>query len=750
MTEGPTNFVGSSGGARPDNVAETIGKLALSMTRDFQVALGFATNAQVFLAASDREDVTTSVTPTIALVGAMFADSRIRERGRESGLDWDVFKRVVDLERWDLPGERPSPDASFDDDATEAIFMYANKFGRNRPSIDSLGLAWALVLLSGDVEGDLLNGRLVDAGSDPEQLQNLLWEAIASELQDVPESDGDELERRKADADRRSGDPDRRAPEDTVPEDGRYDRTRTLTDAPAVVDLLNREPLAESLAIRFRDIRVDAPATSFLLHVDGPWGSGKSTLLNFLEDQLESDSLVVHFNAWREQRAGPPWWGLLVALRRAAIEDAGWRFRLRELAARLLGLGARFWIVAVLAVTLTVTFFVWATDGRLDLATVGERAALIAPIVALAGAVWAATRRLSASRAPGSKSAATKYVENQDDPMEAVASQFNEVVRLVRKPVVIFVDDLDRCTGKYVVELLEAVQTVVRDEPRVLTKEEAKERPSRVQRLVLRKRGGKIRHAPYFVVAADGRWIRASYEKEYSDFAQAVSYPGRPLGYLFLDKAFQLTTTLPAIDLEMRNSYWAILLGIGRPKDVKAELDAASLRARETLAGARTDEEVLDLVESQGWGDPILQVALRGEAVRSMASATVSSTEHALRPFADLLDPNPRAMKRFVNAYSVERALRTIEDRRPRLDQLARWTIVVLRWPQLADILRNSPDLVVHIGQNPGIPSDEDSITVANVADLLKHPDVVRTITDDDPKYGRPLDADGIRESAGL
>ena len=38
-----------------------------------------------------------------------------------------------------------------------------------------------------------------------------------------------------------------------------------------------------------------------------------------LQDELETDSLVVYFNAWREQRSGPPWWGMLSALRRAAV-----------------------------------------------------------------------------------------------------------------------------------------------------------------------------------------------------------------------------------------------------------------------------------------------------------------------------------------------------------------------------------------------------------------------------------------------
>jgi hypothetical protein len=41
--------------------------------------------------------------------------------------------------------------------------------------------------------------------------------------------------------------------------------------------------------------------------------------------------------------------------------------------------------------------------------------------------------------------------------------------------------------------------------------------------------------------------IRTSYEAAYEPFAPAVAEPGCPLGYLFLDKLFQLTVPVPTL-----------------------------------------------------------------------------------------------------------------------------------------------------------------------------------------------------------
>jgi hypothetical protein len=40
-----------------------------------------------------------------------------------------------------------------------------------------------------------------------------------------------------------------------------------------------------------------------------------------------------------------------------------------------------------------------------------------------------------------------------------------------------------------------------------------------------------------FVVAADRHWLTAYYEEAYENLCPRISEPGKPLGYLFLEKA---------------------------------------------------------------------------------------------------------------------------------------------------------------------------------------------------------------------
>jgi hypothetical protein len=697
--ESQSEFKASDQGEAFATFLSTVDSLGMSPSSDLHDALAIAFNAEAFRGRNSKTGLSAPVGSVTALIGTMLADRKVSRAGQLSALDWVSFLDVSGLDQWseERPASVPT-DAVADDAVMLSVGAYAGPYGEQRPTFDALAFAWGLLV--SDVE---LPDRIRKQGGDPNEFTLRLRAEIDWDVDSTSDADTDS------------------EPVFVT------DKLRTLTDAPAEVDLLNRKPLAESLATRLRTTRTDDPQTSFLLHVDGPWGSGKSTLLNFLQDELESDSLVVYFNAWREQRSGPPWWGMLSTLRRTAVEDGGWKYRARESLAMLKGLGARFWVAVVLAIVVIGGLFLWATGGARDLDALGRAASSIAAIVALIATVWALVVRLGRSRAPGSLSSATRYLENQADPMQAIANRFNSVVDLVGKPVVIFVDDLDRCSGSYVVEFLEAVQTLVRETPRT---------------------PGSM--APHFVVAADGRWIRASYEHEYADFVEVVSYPGRPLGYLFLDKAFQLTTTLPAIDENQRRRYWEQLLRI-EPDRHGASVDEAPTIAQSILGNATTDADILDLVDAQGADDSVLLSALRAEAVKLMARpSTVSSTEHALRGYADLLDPNPRAMKRFVNAYGVERALRTIEGRRPDSSQLARWVIVELRWPLLADVLRRDPEAVWMVGSAPQTLIDSDRDRIAGVVDLIDDRDVKRTILDPDPRYGYPLDVAGIIASAGL
>jgi hypothetical protein len=151
---------------------------------------------------------------------------------------------------------------------------------------------------------------------------------------------------------------------------------------------------------------------------------------------------------------------------------------------------------------------------------------------------------------------------------------------------------------------------------------------------------------------------------------------------------------MPGIPEGLKNSYWQHLLQL-RAAQQGADVTAARERVRNDLAKAQSESEVRALVEGSGHRPFFEQRVLREEAVVRLASPEVlQRLEHTLKPYIALLEPDPRAMKLLVNAYSANRALAILSEVNVELHQLALWTILSSRWPQLADYLVEHPEML--------------------------------------------------------
>ncbi len=470
----------------------------------------------------------------------------------------------------------------------------------------------------------------------------------------------------------------------------RDDRVEWLTDAPADLDLLARRPLAGVLASRLERLSAESPRHAFLIHVDGPWGSGKSTILDFLAVQLSERWLVVRFDAWRQSRVGPPWWALLTSLRKAMRQDLGrvrrLRLRVREATRRLQR--ERMTVLPFTLVFAVAAVAFWAT--RPASGTVRDAATLLTAVVGSVALLGGLGGTLASFVLWDSARGAKRFEQWQSDPMETLAEHCGWLIGAAHKPVVFLVDELDRCHEHDVVALLEAIQTLMRD-------------------------AVGSRCAPCFVVAADGRWIRCSYEQAYDGFKDAVAEPGRPLGYLFLDKLFQLTLALPAIGPEQQAAYLRRLLGRSSDEDASAPGEVATAQ----IAASTSQLEVLAAVQAAGPGHPEVTAA----AVEKLAEPELERrTEHELQRFAALLERNPRAMKRFVNAYSMALSTLLLEERGDvELEALALWTILRLRWPGLATHLVANPGDADDLAADRALGSGAESLApLGACADLLE------------------------------
>lgn len=594
---------------------------------------------------------------------------------------------------------------------------------------------------------------------------------------------------------------------DTPPKQPDYDITRPdvvklHVDRPAEEDQLGRTKLAEHIALRIRAIRQeDQPPGAkksklgpFRINLHGSWGSGKSTILNFLrkymcrdvEKHLENNPsdrklyqdvnkepwIVVDFNAWEHQRLDPPWWSLMDRVYRCAKEQL-WEMRwlqtkdsnlsgknsykrvkkaknnapsiygkwLYEVRWRAIFVWARenWWrirhkFVPVLLVIGILFGSYWfyqqvimshgtqditqeliqsneSATGNRGVKTIAETAKDFSAIIALITTLWAILLGIFKGFFLGSAQAAKSYQQQQGDPMSRLGKHFRRLLKWIKLPVVVFIDDLDRCDTKYVVALLEGIQTVFGNA------------------------------GVYYVVAADRRWVRTAYETFYHQFSLAIIEPGKPIGTLLLEKTFQLSVSVPSISEDITKEYWNVLLLV-EPEQREKEMEDASIKAREEMSALMSGSAMDDRIEIES--NPVMKHALRQEKVAQLARPDiVERTEHILRRYAPLLDRNPRSMKRMVNSYGIRQALVSLSGIEILSEQLALWTILDMRWPQLGEHLEEHPDDLEYINDDD---IDLPESIPEHLHSLFKDADVVRVVNGMAEGVVARLDVDTIKE----
>lgn len=467
------------------------------------------------------------------------------------------------------------------------------------------------------------------------------------------------------------------------------DKTPFHKDTPSQSDYLGRKGFVEALAEWIDRYWTEYQNTdkSFITNIHGQWGAGKTTFLNLLQKELQSkarnDWIVVWFNAWENRHIKPEWWPLMDKIYRdyvvqLKVNEASkdefeekrsvWLIEFREWWWRFYS-GRKWELFGFIASAVLLVFvFYWVMSTGFfpdqDFMTRVEGVVKsIGLVFSAVSTIFLGTKFVSQTLTSGSAKAAEVYLQLTPDPIENIKRHFNDLVeKKINKPVIVFIDDLDRCDRVYLVNLLESIQTVLNHR--------------------------KV----FYVVAADQRWLFAAFEETYKDFKNSVKEPGKKIGYLFLEKIFQLSVSIPNISDEAREVYLDYLLG----REKKGQLEARREQARKQVEKIGSEQALINEVGSQESGS-IEKVFIREAAVAKSASLAIEKeTVHFLSNFAKLMDPNPRSIKRFVTFYGVLRAMAILSDESivsnlKKRSQLALWTIVKMRWPLLADYLEEYP-----------------------------------------------------------
>jgi hypothetical protein len=234
-------------------------------------------------------------------------------------------------------------------------------------------------------------------------------------------------------------------------------------------------------------------------------------------------------------------------------------------------------------------------------------------------------------------------------------------------PIVIFIDDLDRCSPSKVASVVEGVNMLLAMEA----------------------------YRCMFIIGMDPQMIAAALEKAHEDVRkQLPSYErSAPLGWRFMDKFVQLPFTIPPSRREHLEEF-LISLGAAAPsKIIKAASSAGVVAAYQAApsTSASTIQPEVDVVD---------QLPPAAGLARLEMAAESRDVGRIIRRVSAYSVGNPREVKRMVNlarlylALRNERRNRDPEWRSPEFDHYARWIALSLRWPDMMRWLQWGADEV--------------------------------------------------------
>ncbi|MCH7736773.1 MAG: hypothetical protein IH872_05150 [Chloroflexi bacterium] len=310
--------------------------------------------------------------------------------------------------------------------------------------------------------------------------------------------------------------------------------------------------------------------------------------------------------------------------------------------------------------------------------------------------------------------------------------------------IAVFVDDLDRCSPKYVVEVIEAINQIF----------------------------NSVNAQCVFILGMDQQVVANSIEVAYLDLVEYLQRKNVPLadgyGYRFLAKIVQITVSVPSADLSGMQRLLSNRTGSEIPVEKVSQSGSADeFPSPATVASTMPPpprEVVVELeqrmrevslsnpvdvrrrrqeLEAEDSENEVRRRAL-DEIERSMRaglftadSRDVRDVEYAALKF---LDTNPRQVVRFDNAFRLQLHVAsqlttgTLDFTRPQMMALAKWVAIRLRWPKFAEELDRDDNLLAALERyaygEMAIPTtrvDSEWLNNSELLDVLSHQEVPAT-----------------------
>jgi Cdc6-like AAA superfamily ATPase len=283
--------------------------------------------------------------------------------------------------------------------------------------------------------------------------------------------------------------------------------------------------------------RTNGTISPLCVAIDGTWGSGKTSLLHMIAELVvrkTDNTPIVWFSAWQYEGSEQLWAAFMsrfvrdisqVILRRglAGYASIWWvimrtRMRYNFALAGSPVVALCGWSVAVAGlIGLLLTCLPHLNTAGLVYAVIAGLGMLTAPLWRLAVGVF--DLKLANHLPDGTYADRVGFVDQ-------FTSELGSLVRLAtdngRTPVVVFIDDVDRCSPRAIMDVFEAMDTISQSEQS---------------------------NSCIFVIAFNSLTVAASIEATYKDLAdQALDDgAGRSRGQRFLDKVVQINLRLPPV-----------------------------------------------------------------------------------------------------------------------------------------------------------------------------------------------------------
>jgi hypothetical protein len=252
---------------------------------------------------------------------------------------------------------------------------------------------------------------------------------------------------------------------------------------------------------------------------------------------------------------------------------------------------------------------------------------------------------------------------------------FKSVVATTTKqgmwPLLIFIDDLDRCTPSKAAAVIESINLLLDSQYCV------------------------------FIIGMDAHVLAGSIQAKYKDlqefFRDSGNAGGLSLGRKFLEKIIQIDFRIPSPNLELIYSF--IDANLGRPISASATISAVTQAESLIQAEQRAGKSLGEAKQSVQQSNPEIASAIK-DAVKKIEERSFDNSpevQKTVREAAPYLDYNPRKIKRYINLYRLQALIAyrcgVLEDT-VSLDILGRWILINLRWPEFFEVAIERPEFV--------------------------------------------------------